>query len=184
MKKVVSVAGAPFRAIGRFLLKLLRSLRFLRFLGKPFQKLARLRGKPRIAVFALIAVAIVAAVLTLRPGPNDSEAVSRTLDDYAAATRDKDYQTICDRLYARDLVDRVRAAGLPCEVALETGLGARQNPQLSVLGVEVNGDQALARVRSSAVGEPVSTDLVRLVKEDGGWRIASLSEPGATMQTP
>jgi hypothetical protein len=184
MKKVVSVAGAPFRAIGRFLLKLLRSLRFLRFLGKPFQKLARLRGKPRIAVFALIAVAIVAAVLTLRPGPNDSEAVSRTLDDYAAATRDKDYQTICDRLYARDLVDRVRAAGLPCEVALETGLGARQNPQLSVLGVEVNGDQALARVRSSAVGEPVSTDLVRLVKEDGGWRIASLSEPGATLQTP
>jgi hypothetical protein len=166
------------------LLKLLRSLRFLRFLGKPFQKLARLRGKPRIAVFALIAVAIVAAVLTLRPGPNDSEAVSRTLDDYAAATRDKDYQTICDRLYARDLVDRVRAAGLPCEVALETGLGARQNPQLSVLGVEVNGDQALARVRSSAVGEPVSTDLVRLVKEDGGWRIASLSEPGATLQTP
>jgi hypothetical protein len=184
MKKVVSVAGAPFRAIGRFLLKLLRSLRFLSFLGKPFQKLARLRGKPRIAVFALIAVAIVAAVLTLRPGPNDSEAVSRTLDDYAAATRDKDYQTICDRLYARDLVDRVRAAGLPCEVALETGLGARQNPQLSVLGVEVNGDQALARVRSSAVGEPVSTDLVRLVKEDGGWRIASLSEPGATLQTP
>lgn len=184
MKKVVSAAGAPFRAIGRFLLKLLRSLRFLRFLGKPFQKLARLRGKPRIAVLVLVAVAIVAAVITLRPGPNDNEAVSDTLERYAEATRDKDYQTICDSLYAKDLVDRVRAAGLPCEVALRTGLEDRQNPRLTVLAVEVNGDQALARVRSTAVGEPVSTDLVRLIKEDGGWRVASLSEPGATLQTP
>jgi len=184
MKKVLSVAGAPFRAIGRLLLKLLRSLRFLRFLAKPFQKLGKLRGKARIVVFALIAVAIVAAVLTLRPGPNDSEAVSETLENYAAATRDKDYQTICDSLYAKDLVDRVRAVGLPCEVALRTGLGARQNPRLQVLAVEVNGDQALARVRTTAGGEPTSTDLVRLIKEDGGWRIASLSEPGATLQTP
>ena len=184
MKKVVSVAGAPFRAIGRFLLKLLRSLRFLRSLGKPFQKLGQLRGKARIVVFALIAVAIVAAVLTLRPGPNDTAAVRETLDRYADATRDKDYQTICDNLYAKDLVDRVRAAGLPCEVALRTGLDERQNPQLTVGGVEVNGDQALARVRSSAAGEVPSDDLVRLIKEDGGWRIASLSEPGATLQTP
>lgn len=181
MKKVVSVAGAPFRAIGRFLLKLLRSLRFL---GTPFARLGRLRGKARIVVFALIAVAIVGAVLALRPGPNDSEAVSETLDSYAAATRDKDYQTICDDLYAKDLIDRVRAAGLPCEVALRTGLGDRRNPRLEVLGVEVNGEQALARVRSTAGGEPTSTDLVRLVKEDGGWRIASLSEPGATLQAP
>jgi hypothetical protein len=184
MKKVVSVAGAPFRAIGRLLLKLLRSLRFLRFLAKPFQKLAKLRGKARIVVFAVIAVAIVGAVLVLRPGPNDDDEVAKTLDSYAAATRDKDYQTICDNLYAKDLVDRVRAAGLPCEVALRTGLGARQNPQLEVLGVEVNGDQALARVRSTAIAEPTSTDVVRLIKEDGDWRIASLSEPGATLQTP
>jgi hypothetical protein len=50
--------------------------------------------------------------------------------------------------------------------------------------VEVSGDQALARARSTAVGEPPSTDIVRLVKEDGDWRIASLSEPGATLSTP
>jgi ketosteroid isomerase-like protein len=184
MKKVVSVAGAPFRAIGRFLLKLLRSLRFLRFLGKPFAKLGRLRGKARIVVFAVIAVVIVGAVLALRPGPNDNEAVSKTLENYAAATRDKDYQTICDDLYAKDLVDRVKAAGLPCEVALRTGLEDRQNPRLQVLAVDVNGDQALARVRSTAVGEPTSNDVVRLIKEDGGWRVASLSEPGATLDTP
>jgi hypothetical protein len=178
MTKVVSAVGKPFRAIGRILLGLLR------LLGKPLARVGRLRGKARIVVFAIIAIVIVGAVLALRPAPNDTAAVRDTLERYAAATRDKDYQTICDSLYAKDLVDRVKAAGLPCEVALETGLGSRRNPQLTVQGVEVNGDQALARVRSSAVGEPVSTDLVRLINEDGGWRIASLSEPGATLQTP
>ncbi|MBW3608619.1 MAG: nuclear transport factor 2 family protein [Actinobacteria bacterium] len=181
MKKVVHVAGKPFRFIGRLLLRLLRSLRFL---AKPFAKLGELRGKARIGAFAAIAVVVVAAVLVLRPGPDDSEQVSETLDRYAEATRDKDYQTICDDLYAEDLVERVRAAGLPCEVALRTGLEDRQNPRLEVLGVEVNDDQALARVRSTAGGEVPSTDLVRLVKEDGDWRVASLSEPGATLQTP
>lgn len=181
MKKVLSAVGKPFRVIGRFLSRRLRSLRFL---GKPFVKLGQLRGKTRIVVFAVIAILVVGAVLVLRPAPNDREEVSETLERYAEATRDKDYQTICDELYAEDLVERVRAAGLPCEVALRTGLEDRQNPRLEVLGVEVNDDQALARVRSTAGGEVPSTDLVRLVKEDGEWRIASLSEPGATLQTP
>jgi hypothetical protein len=181
MKKVVSAVGKPFRFIGRFLLRLLRSLRFL---AKPFALLGRLKGKARIIALAVLAVVVVGAVLVLKPGPDDNEAVADTLDRYAAATRDKDYQTICDTLYAKDLLERVRAAGLPCEVALRTGLEDRQNPRLEVLGVEVNGDQALARVRSTAGGEPPSTDLVRLVKEDGDWHIASLSEPGATLQTP
>ncbi len=181
MKKVVSTVGKPFRAIGRLLVRVLRSVRLL---GRPFARLGRLRGRARIIAFAILAVVVVGAVLLLKPGPNDNEAVADTLDDYAAATRDKDYQTICDDLYATDLVDRVRAAGLPCEVALRTGLEDRQNPRLEVLGVEVNGDQALARVRSTAGGEVPSTDLVRLVKEDGDWRVASLSEPGATLKTP
>jgi len=180
MKKVVSAVGKPFRFIGRSLLALLRSLRFL---GKPFARLGRLRGRTRIIALAVIAVAIVGAVLVLKPGANDSEAVAETLENYAVATRDKDYQKICDDLYAEDLLERVRAAGLPCEVALRTGLEDRQNPRLEVLGVEVNGDQALARVRSTAGGEVPSTDVVRLVKEDGRWRVASLSEPGASLQS-
>jgi hypothetical protein len=181
MKKVVSVVGKPFRFVGRLLLRILRSVRFL---GRPFARLTKLRGRARIIALAVLAILVVGAVVVLKPAPDDSEAVADTLDSYASATRDKDYQTICDDLYAKDLVERVRAAGLPCEVALRTGLEDRQNPRLEVLGVEVNGDQALARVRSTAGGEVPSTDVVRLVKEDGEWRVASLSEPGATLQTP
>ena len=181
MKKVISAVGKPLRPIGRFLLRLLRSLRFL---GRPVARLGKLRGRARIIAFAVIAVVVVGAVLVLKPGPDDNEAVAETLDDYAAATRDKDYQTICDDIFANDLVERTRAAGVPCEVALKVGLEDRQNPRLEVLGVEVNGDQALARARTTAGGEVPSTDVIRLIKEDGDWRVASLSEPGATLRSP
>jgi|GEM_PF-6770360 len=143
--------------------------------------LAALKGRSRILALVVLAIAVVGVVLALRPAPNDEKDVRATLDRYAAATRSKDYQTLCDSLYARDLVQRIRAAGLPCEVALRTGLEDRRNPQLAVLGVEVSGDQALARTRSTAVGEQPSVDTIKLIKQDGGWRVASLSEPGATL---
>lgn len=181
MKKVVSVVTAPFRAIGRLLLKLLRSLRVL---GRPFAKLAGLRGRARIVALAVLAVIVVVAVVTLKPGPDEGRQVRETLDRYAVASRDKDYQTLCDDLLATELVEQVRRGGLPCEVALRIGLDDRRNPQLTVLAVEVNGDQALARVRTSAVEEPTSLDTIRLVHQDSNWRIASLQQPGSGSTLP
>jgi len=181
MKKVVSVVTAPFRAIGRLLLKLLRSLRVL---GKPFAKLAGLRGRARIVALAVLAVIVVVAVITLKPGPNEEKQVRETLDRYAVASRDKDYQTLCDDLLASELVEQIRSAGLPCEVALKTGLENRRNPTLKVLAVEVNGDQALARTRTSAVDEPTSVDTIRLVHQDAQWRVASLQQPGSGSAVP
>jgi len=191
MKKVVSAVSTPFRAIGRILLKILRQiggalrrLRFLgtrlRFLGTPFAKLGKLRGRPLAAVCGAILVVLIIAVIALKPGPDSDKQVRETLDRYAHATREKDYQTLCDDLYASGLVERIRSAGLPCEVALRTGLEDRRNPQLRVLAVEVSGDQAAARVRSTAIGEVASVDTVRLLKEGDGWRVSSLSEPGAS----
>jgi ketosteroid isomerase-like protein len=177
MKKVVSVVAKPFRAIGRILAKILRSLRHL---GKPVVRLTKLRGRPLIVACVLIFGALVVAAVALKPAPDSEEQVRATLDRYAGATRDKDYQTLCDDLYASDLVERIRSAGLPCEVALRTGLEDRQNPQLKVLAVEVSGDQAAARVRSTAGGEVASVDTVRLVKEGDGWRVSSLTEPGGS----
>jgi hypothetical protein len=188
MKKVVSVASAPFRAIGRILLKILRqiarALRRLRVLGTPFVKLSKLRGRPLAVAGGAILVLLIVAVITLKPGPDSDKQVRDTLDRYAQATRDKDYQTLCDDLYASALVERIRSAGLPCEVALKTGLDERRNPQLRVLAVEVTGDQAAAKVRSTAIGEVASVDTVRLVRQDEAWRIESLQQPGSGAALP
>jgi len=145
----------------------------------PLKRLRGLKGRPRIAAFVILGVVVIVAVLSLRPGPNAEKDVRATLVRYAAATRAKDYQALCDELFSKDIVSGLRSVGLPCEVALRgSTLSTVRNPTLTVLGVEVSGDQALARARSTATGEPTSIDTIKLVREDGGWRIASLAEPG------
>lgn len=181
MKKVVSVVARPFRAIGRILLKILRRLRFL---GKPFVKLSKLRGKALVLASIPIVVVLVLLVIVLKPEPDREQEVRETLDRYAAATREKDYQTLCDDLYASELVERIRAAGLPCEVALRTGLENRRNPQLQVLSVDVTGKTANARVRSTAGGEVASVDTVQLVREGDDWKVSSLTEAGSATTAP
>lgn len=187
-KRVVSIVTWPLRVLRRLLGLLVRLLRGVprllgkvRMLDRPFRKLAGLRGKPRIAVLAALGVIVIVVVLSLRPGPDAEKDVRKTLDRYAEASRDKDYQTLCDDLLSKEIVDRIRSVGLPCEVAVRTGLEDRQNPRLTVLGIEVNGDQALARVRGGAVGEPIGTSTYRLVREDGSWRIAT--SPGTEAQS-
>jgi hypothetical protein len=172
-KRVGSIITRAVRFLRRLLTRLVRLLR------TAFTRLAGLRGRQRIIAFGVLAVVLLVLILSLRPGPDSDKEVRATLDRYAQATRNKDYQTLCDELYATDLIERIRSAGLPCEVALRTGLQHRRNPQLKVLSVEVSGEQALARTRTTAIGEPPSVDTIRLVRQSGDWRVAALSEVGA-----
>jgi hypothetical protein len=204
--RVVSIITWPLRFLRRLLGLLARSARKLgrprrkagtpgatpgatrgRRLGKPVRRLATplrkllgLRGRPRIAALVILGVLVIVLVLSLRPGPDAEKEVRATLQRYATATRLKDYQTLCDSLFARNIVDGLRSAALPCEVALRNStFETLRNPQLTVLGVEVSGDQALARTRTAALGEVPSVDTIKLVRQEGDWRIASLAEPGA-----
>jgi hypothetical protein len=174
-KRVVSIITRPVRFLRRLVELLVRLLR------TAFTKLAGLRGRQRIVAFGVLGVVIVVLVLSLRPGPDSDKEVRATLDRYAQASRDKDYQTLCDDLLSKVIVERIRSVGLPCEVALRTGLENTKNPTLTVLGVEVNGNQALARVRGVAAGQVPGTSTYRLVREDGGWRIAT--SPGSESQS-
>ena len=185
-KRVVSIITLPVRLLRRLAGPLVRLLRtaFAKLAGllrTAFAKLAGLRGWQRIVAVGALAVVIVVLVLSLRPGPNSDKEVRQTLDRYAQASRAKDYQTLCDDLLSSEIVDRLRSVGLPCEVALRTGLQNTKNPTLTVIGVEVNGNQALARVRGVAVGQPPGTSTYRLVREGGGWRIAT--SPGSENQS-
>lgn len=72
---------------------------------------------------------------------------------------------------------KLAALGLSCQDALRAGLGGVTAPKLEVLQVRVTRDGALARVRTTAAGQPPSTDIVRLVRQEDGWRIASLASP-------
>lgn len=107
-------------------------------------------------------------------GPSDRSQVRAALADFGAATAKRDYQALCDRLLSKALVGKLEQIGLPCEVALKTGLGTVERPVLTVRRISVDGDRASAEVHTTAANQAPSDDTIQLRKEDGSWRIASL----------
>jgi hypothetical protein len=107
-------------------------------------------------------------------GPTPEEQVRSTVAEFGRATAAKDYQALCDRILAPDLVEEVKSIGLPCEVALRQGLGDVRDPKLTIGRVRVDGERASAEVRTSAAGQEPSRDTLELLNDDGTWRISSL----------
>ena len=124
-------------------------------------------------------VALLAAAATLGAlagcGNDNEQQVRDTLGVFGAATAHKDYQTLCDRVFATDLVRRVEAIGLPCEEAMRLALRSLQKPTLTVRSVKVTGVNAYASVRTAALGQKPSTDTIQLHKDHGVWRVSSLA---------
>jgi ketosteroid isomerase-like protein len=130
---------------------------------------------------AALLVVLAACAGCGEPEASDEEQIRAALTEFSRATAAKDYQALCDRLLAPELVADVKKIGLPCEIALQQGLGEVRQPRLIVGDVTIEGERARAEVRTSAEGQAPSRDTVELVHTDNGWRIASLatpSEPG------
>jgi hypothetical protein len=96
---------------------------------------------------------------------------------FGVATRGKDYQQLCDRLLSKDLVNKIEGIGLPCESAVQRGLGGVRNPTLEINEVSISGGRALVSIHTTATGEAPSDDALQVVREDGEWKIASLAAP-------
>jgi hypothetical protein len=128
----------------------------------------------------VVALAVLLGACGGKDAPSDSEQVRDTVVGFGRATAAHDYKAMCARL-APALLDKLRQVGVPCEQALEQGLGDVKSPKLSVGKITVDDDTATAQVRTSAEGESPSDDTVQLRRVNGSWRISSLgktAEPG------
>jgi len=127
-----------------------------------------------------LAAALAAAALLAGcgdSGPTATEQVRTTLDEFGRATAAKDYQALCDEVFAPKLVDKLGQVGLPCELAMQRSFEDVENPRLTIGKITVAKDEksAKAEIRSSASGQAPSQDTVELVPVgDKGWRISSL----------
>ncbi|MBI5104149.1 MAG: hypothetical protein HZB46_04030 [Solirubrobacterales bacterium] len=142
----------------------------------------------RLAAAVLLALAALAGCGG-DDEPSPEEAVRAAVQRFGDATAKKDYREICDQLLSSRLVERVEGVGLPCEQALQRGLGDVKNPRIRIGDIGVQGGRALVSVRSTADNQPPSDDAVELVREGGEWKIASLAAPdegggAATTTTP
>ena len=126
----------------------------------------------RAAIGAVLACALVAGCGD--SGPSDEQQVRQTLTDFGRATSAKDYQALCDRIFAKQLTDKLSQVGLPCEVAMQQSLGEVKDPRLTIGKITVKDAAATAEVRTSASGQQPSQDTVELRRVDGTWRISSL----------
>jgi len=127
---------------------------------------------------ALVVTALAAALLAGcgDSEPSAEEQVRQTLDEFGRATAAKDYQALCDRVFAPDLVKKLSQVGLPCEVAMQQSFEEVENPRLTIGKVTVSPDEkrATAEVRTSATGQTPSQDTVELIPVKAGWRVSSL----------
>jgi hypothetical protein len=123
------------------------------------------------AAAALAALAVSGAAC----GKSDEDEVRATLTRFEKATAQKDYGALCDELLARELVGRLRSVGLPCPQALRRALGQVIQPSVQIDRIKVDGSTALARITTTAAGQTPSRDTLRLVKQDGSWRVSALS---------
>ena len=133
--------------------------------------------------WAVLALAVVLAGCGAKE-PTDEEQVRTTLTAFSRATAAKDYQKLCDKLLAPSLISDLKKIGLPCEIALQQGLGDVRQPRLIVGTVTVDGKKAVAEVQTSAEGEAPSKDSIELERTDAGWRIASLATPSGPSPAP
>ena len=133
------------------------------------------RALARLALLALLGGPLLGGLSACGGRESDETRVRTTLTDFGQAIARKDYQRICDDLFSEALVAEVERS-LPCEVALRRSeLESLRQPKLEVRSVRVQGRQASARIRSTAMGQPASDDTVQLVREGESWRIASLA---------
>ncbi len=126
----------------------------------------------------MLALAILGGCSDDEPGadPPPAKGVSRQVGEVVerleAASRLRDFGTICEDLLSADA--RERAGGADCEGLVRSTAGDVRRPEIEVLSIRISGDRADARVRSTAEGQDPIEDTIRLVREDGGYRIAAL----------
>jgi hypothetical protein len=88
------------------------------------------------------------------------------------ATAAHDFATICDDLLSA--ATRKRAGGQDCAAVLSERAGGIRRPRIRIQAIDVRDGTAQARVRTTAVGQAATTDVIQLIREHGGFRIASL----------
>lgn len=125
----------------------------------------------RTALSALVLALIAAGCGKATP----SDEVRATVEGYAKAFAERDYQALCDVYFDPQVVAGLENSGLPCESAVRPTVSTTRNPQLTIRRITVEGDRAKAEVHTTADGEKPTNQTLALIKTRGVWRITPLA---------
>lgn len=102
----------------------------------------------------------------------EEHAVAQSVANLQSAATGTENHKICAQLFTKA---NVKALGgqSACEAAVKSQLGQVDSFELATKSVHIEGDQATATVESVVSGKK-KDQTVKLVKEDGSWRIDEL----------
>ena len=127
---------------------------------------------------AVAGVLVVVLVSLVRDGDDGPAAVSGTpkeavdlVEAFRKALTARDFATICDGLFTTEA--REAAGGDDCQSVLAQETAKLRDPEVRITGLTVSKDGATVQVRAGVRGEPAVPDTIRLVREEGRFRIAS-----------
>ena len=106
------------------------------------------------------------------PISGPAKQVASVIQRLQKATSAHDFATICDELLSADT--RKRLGGQDCATVLSERAGGVRRPRIRIQAIDVQDGRAAVRVRTTAVGQAPTTDVIRLVRENGSFRIDSL----------
>jgi hypothetical protein len=108
-----------------------------------------------------------------RPAPRAAEEIAQLVAELERSSARHDWRTLCHELLSSGA--RRRSGGRDCpRLVSSSGEGVRR-PQIELLGIELRGARARARLRTRASGQAPTRDSLDLVRERGEWRIEALA---------
>lgn len=131
-----------------------------------------------LALLLALPIALSACGQTVKDSSSDfqgdQKAVAETVEDLQSASRKHDGEKICGDLLAPALAAKIKAASKDtCDTAVKDALSDADSFELQVQKVTVSGATATAVVESEG-GDKDRVDTLRLVKDGGSWKIATL----------
>jgi len=100
----------------------------------------------------------------------DQKAVADAIEEIQSAAQRREADRLCRDLLSRRLRDGIAAGGTSCDSEVGKATEDADAYELEVQKVNVTGTTASATVKGEA-GDRDVTRTVRLVKEDGRWRV-------------
>ena len=94
------------------------------------------------------------------------------VQQFQAATARGDFAKICDDLLSAS--ERAQAGGSDCPRLMAARAQGIQQPRIHIRGIELTRTGALVHVQTTAAGQAPVDDVIKLVRERGRLRIASL----------
>jgi hypothetical protein len=107
-----------------------------------------------------------------QPISGPAKEVAGVIERLEKATAQRDFATICGELLAAET--RKQAGGPSCPDVLDQRARGVRHPRIRIQSIEVSGNSAQARVRTTAAGQAPTTDVLRLVRENGKFRVQAL----------